>query len=261
MHSNEKHHVDLEGEDREHLVSVINDSLRVMTQPHFFSWCQGSVQRLLPHEILVCGISAGDDAPMRCYRYYSSRYFSEEHFTGVCHPVEGLLPRMIAYSNQTGHACMLGTGVPQNYYDEALLPLLARSELRNVAADGQRGSDGRLKSYFCFSRISIPLGPRVEHLLKLLVPYLDATLSRVIANGESEAGMDSSRIMPAVSAREIQILNFIRVGKTNKQIAEELRLSPLTVKNHVQNTLKKLKATTRAHAVDRATNLGLLKSQ
>ena len=257
----EKQHRTLEGEDQEHLVSVINSSLRVANMHHFFSWSQGAVQLLLPHEILVCGVAMGAGLPMRFMRFSSSRYFDDACFAEVCQPVEGLLPRMILHSNQTGHACMLGTGAPQRYCDEALLPLLESSELRNAAADGQRGSDGRLKSYFCFSRVEMSLGSRVEYLLQLLVPFLHTTLSRVISNEVPDAGIDGVQNAPLVTAREVQVLNYIKLGKTNQQIAEELALSPLTVKNHVQRILRKLNASNRGHAVTLALNFGLLKAQ
>ncbi len=257
----ENQHRTLEGEDQAHLVSVINSSLRVANMHHFFSWSQGAIQLLLPHEILVCGILTGAGSPMRFMRFSSSRYFDDTRFSEACHPVEGLLPQMISHSNETGRACMLGTGAPQRYCNDALLPLLERSELRSAAADGQRGLDGRLKSYFCFSRVEIPLGTRVEYLLQLLVPYLHTTLSRVISNEGPDAGMDSLKNVPSVTAREVQVLNYIKLGKTNQQIAEELALSPLTVKNHVQRILRKLNASNRGHAVALAINFGVLKAQ
>ncbi|MDA8260355.1 MAG: LuxR C-terminal-related transcriptional regulator [Betaproteobacteria bacterium] len=261
MFLNKKQYHTLEGEDQEHLVSVIDSSLHVVNQHHFFSWSQGIVQNLLPHEILVCGIATGAESPMRFKRFSSSRYFDDAHFLEVCHAEDGLLPRMISRSNETGRPCMLGTGASRRYYDEAWLPLLERSELRNAAADGQRGPDGRLKSYFCFSRVGLPLGPRVEYLLQLLVPFLDTTFSRVLCNEEPDPGIDCPHSASSITVREVQILNYIKLGKTNQQIAEALNLSPLTVKNHVQKTLRKLKAHNRGHAVARAINFGLLKAQ
>ncbi|MBU1690476.1 MAG: LuxR C-terminal-related transcriptional regulator [Gammaproteobacteria bacterium] len=257
----EKKHLTLEGEDQDHLVSIINSSLRVANMHHFFSWSQGAIQFLLPHEILVCGVAMEAGLPMRFMRFSSSRYFDETRFSEVCEPGEGLLPRMILHSNKTGHACMLGTGAPQRYFDEALLPLLERSELRSAAADGQRGLNGQLKSYFCFSRVEIPLGARVEYLLQLLVPFLHTTLSRVISNEEPDIGTDGVQNVPSVTAREVQVLHHIKLGKTNQQIAEELALSPLTVKNHVQRILRKLNASNRGHAVALAINFGVLKAQ
>ncbi|MFA5240804.1 MAG: XrtB/PEP-CTERM-associated transcriptional regulator EpsA [Sulfuricella sp.] len=261
MHLNGHLNHTLKGEDQEHLVSVIDSSLRVMNHHHFFSWTQGIVQSLVPHEILVCGISAGAESPMNFKRFSSSRYFDDACFSEVCHPEDGLLTRMISHSNVTGHPCMVGTGAGSLHHDEAWLPLLEKSELRNAAADGQRGPDGLLKSYFCFSRVEIPLSSRLAYLLQLLVPFLDAAYSRVLSNEEPVPASNELISVPPVTAREVQILNYIKLGKTNQQIAEALNLSPLTVKNHVQKTLKKLNAHNRGHAVARAINFGLLKAQ
>lgn len=61
-----------------------------------------------------------------------------------------------------------------------------------------------------------------------------------------------------LSPREIQVLKLIASGKTNPQIAEELTLSPLTVKKHRENILRKLKATNTAQVISRARFKGLL---
>ena len=62
-----------------------------------------------------------------------------------------------------------------------------------------------------------------------------------------------------LSKREIQILEIVMAGKTNQEIAESLFLSPLTVKNHMQNIMKKLKVKSRGHAVTKGIKLGLFK--
>jgi two-component system, NarL family, nitrate/nitrite response regulator NarL len=52
-----------------------------------------------------------------------------------------------------------------------------------------------------------------------------------------------------LTARERQILDLIAQGLTNKGIANELRIEPATVKNHVHNILHKLGVGSRAAAV------------
>ncbi|MEO7309357.1 MAG: response regulator transcription factor [Chitinophagaceae bacterium] len=56
-------------------------------------------------------------------------------------------------------------------------------------------------------------------------------------------------IRQAVSEREFAMLQLIYDGKTNKQIAEALFISPNTVKKHINNTYLKLGATSRATAI------------
>lgn len=53
---------------------------------------------------------------------------------------------------------------------------------------------------------------------------------------------------PSLTERERQVLVFVAEGKTNKEIASQLCLSPNTVKNHVRNILKKLHLHSRVEA-------------
>ena len=67
-------------------------------------------------------------------------------------------------------------------------------------------------------------------------------------------------IVGELSSRELNILDFIGLGHSNKEIGRELGISPETVKSHVKNILAKLVVDRRAHAVSRARNLGLIAS-
>jgi DNA-binding NarL/FixJ family response regulator len=51
-----------------------------------------------------------------------------------------------------------------------------------------------------------------------------------------------------LSAREAQVLGEVRQGRTNREIARKLGISPTTVNKHVQQVLKKLKVRNRAQA-------------
>ncbi|HET7832235.1 MAG TPA: XrtB/PEP-CTERM-associated transcriptional regulator EpsA [Gallionella sp.] len=249
----------LAGEDPERFVCVVNSSLRVTSEPQFYAWVQGDVQYLLPHEILVCAIVTGGDAKMRYYRFSSTLQFREQHFRSVCDPVDGLLTQMMERTLASGAACALDDVVSFGDCDQAWLPLLQNYELRNVAGYGLRGSDGSLRSYFCFARLSDALDQRTLYLLEILIPLLDAALSRVVAN---ESVRDKSNYQEALplSRREIEVLQQVMKGKTNQMIAGDMNLSPLTIKNHIQNIMRKLKVKTRGHAVANGIKLGLLKS-
>jgi len=56
-------------------------------------------------------------------------------------------------------------------------------------------------------------------------------------------------VVAPLTQRERQILNYIADGNTNKQIANILKISEQTIKNHVSAILRKLNANDRAHAV------------
>jgi transcriptional regulator EpsA len=249
----------LDGEDPSRLAAVIDRSLRVVNEQQFFTWVQGEVQYLLSHEILICGITSGADSKMRCYRFSSTRYFRNEHFNEVCDPVNGLFTMLMGLTRKTGRPCVMGPDVIMGGCEEAWIPLLESCELRNIASYGLRGPDGQLKSYFCFARVNEALSPRITYLLEVLVPILEATLSRVVA----QQGIKAQAFYPnamVLSKRENEVLHYLMAGKTNQAIATEMELSPLTVKNHVQNIMKKLKVKSRGHAVTLGLKMGLLMS-
>jgi two-component system response regulator DesR len=61
-----------------------------------------------------------------------------------------------------------------------------------------------------------------------------------------------------LSEREREVLDLIAAGSTNREIAEQLFLSPHTVKEHTSTVYRKLQARNRAEAVQRAQRVGLL---
>ncbi|HTN93865.1 MAG TPA: XrtB/PEP-CTERM-associated transcriptional regulator EpsA [Gallionella sp.] len=248
----------LESEDQGRLFSIVSRSLRVSNEHQFFSWAQCEVQYLIPHEILICGLWVGSDPRPKLYNFSSTRYFQDEEFVAVCDPENGLIKPMMQRAQKSGRGCIVSKEVAIGDYDEAWVDLLESHELKNVVANGLHGPDGRLKSYFCFARVSGTLCARTLYLLEVLMPTLEATLGRIVARRNIQP--EPARMeVAALGAREIQVINLIKVGKTNQVIAEELFISPLTVKNHVQNILKKLQVRTRGHAVAKAIDLGLLK--
>jgi DNA-binding NarL/FixJ family response regulator len=61
-----------------------------------------------------------------------------------------------------------------------------------------------------------------------------------------------------LTARELQILELLAQGSTNKQIAGTLSISDNTVRHHVNNIMEKLQVTDRTEAVATALRNGVL---
>ena len=60
-----------------------------------------------------------------------------------------------------------------------------------------------------------------------------------------------------LSRRELEVLRLVAVGRTNREIARDLFLSPRTVDMHVRNILRKLDCRSRVEAAGRARDLGI----
>ena len=101
-------------------------------------------------------------------------------------------------------------------------------------------------------RTFIETGPTLLPLLQDIKgsPALDGYIHQIItafgAETQSAENEDDDSIL---SAREIEVIQLISSGKSNKQIAEELVISLSTVKSHVHHICTKLNAANRTQAI------------
>ena len=72
------------------------------------------------------------------------------------------------------------------------------------------------------------------------------------------AGQLAGRATAGLSPRELEVMQLVAQGNTSREIAGQLFLSPRTVEMHVRGGMLKLDCKTRAAAVRRITELGLM---
>lgn len=245
----------LGGEDRARLADIMEASLRVRTRHQFFQWTQGSVQGLLPHEVLICGAADGPDGEFAMHRFSVTRDFGQEQLDLVCGRQTGLIPRAIAAWRRSGGPLLIAPESAQRHPELAVM--VHGNGLDNLAAHGVCGPGGRIAGFFSFSRVSFEFGPQLAYTLELLTPVLHSALSRMLLE-ELKPATNKARSIRPITQRETEVLKWIKEGKTNFDIARILNLSPWTVKNHMQAILKKLSVQNRSHAVARAISLGIL---
>lgn len=91
--------------------------------------------------------------------------------------------------------------------------------------------------------------------------FLNTDLTqRLLQNMSDEVASPSMALPEPLTPREIEVLNLLTQGMTNRQIAANLVISPLTVKVHVQRIIAKLDVSDRTQAAVRAVELGLTHS-
>ncbi|HET7064761.1 MAG TPA: response regulator transcription factor [Rudaea sp.] len=76
---------------------------------------------------------------------------------------------------------------------------------------------------------------------KEMASVLDVLLTRL----DRRAKEGSSKFANLLSERELQIADAVKLGLTNKEIGRKLRISPTTVKTHLENIFHKLHVTHR----------------
>jgi len=111
------------------------------------------------------------------------------------------------------------------------------------------------------------------YLLKSASPQMLAEAIRQVGRGErllspglvgkvmrefQELTKDKARTDSGLSDQELDVLRMIAAGATNKEIAEKVFWSEVTVKRKVQDILEKMGVANRAQAVAEAAKRGLL---
>jgi two-component system response regulator DesR len=81
---------------------------------------------------------------------------------------------------------------------------------------------------------------------------------RMVGLGMTMFPRKSEQPAPLLTEREREVLDLVAAGSTNREIAEQLFLSPHTVKEHTSALYRKLGARNRAEAVQLAQRIGLL---
>lgn len=61
-----------------------------------------------------------------------------------------------------------------------------------------------------------------------------------------------------ITEREFEVLRLVAAGRSNKEIAQTLAVSPNTIKTHLSRLFEKLEASRRTEAIVRARELGLI---
>jgi len=238
----------------ERLLIAIESAQQIYRRYQYFLWSQGALQSFLPHEILVVGYGRYGTPDFRCEVISRSELDGNE---AAMRAVHKLVREMADAWHGNGRAPQLFAA------DEAAGGIerkLAALGLGPALAHGVREFLGDTSGFFVFLRMPEAPGRRHAYHAEILLPHLYLALHRTLTS--ERAGNDRRRRYAVnLSRREIDVVARIRDGKTNQQIAVELELSPLTVKNHVQNILRKLEVANRAQAVAKAVKARLIPHQ
>ena len=78
------------------------------------------------------------------------------------------------------------------------------------------------------------------------------------ARPESFQRNDAALAALGLTGQEVKVLERLAAGRSNKEIARDLGLSPNTVKTHVANLYAKLEVSRRTQAIGKARDLALI---
>ncbi|MBQ0928941.1 LuxR C-terminal-related transcriptional regulator [Ideonella alba] len=242
--------------ERDALIRTAEVALGVGNRGHLFTWLQLHLHRFVPHELVICHLPQ----------------LPASEATTVFHSVP-LPPRLLAQLEQSSPRWLvpLRRAWVGGRRQPCLIDLAAHAELREAPALAQLRQQGidrllvhgvdaqaclRSESLFVFCTRSRQ-DPAMTAGLALWMPYLHAAAMRALAGGARVPETSTTPSSP-LTARETQILQAVREARRTDEIAAQLDISPLTVKNHLRRIMVKLGARSRLHAVAEALSRQLI---
>lgn len=249
----------LSDEHLERYFRVIREGIAVRSHSDLLRWLQGEVQHYLPHEIML---AIWSDVGANHFRHdlvsalpgvrtghlHSENLLALQRGFYSCWVELGKVPYRLSLG-----ACgfRFEDGGPLCAFGKALHGM--RHLLVHGISDERGGQDCL---YVIFSS-NDSLDDSTLEAMENLLPYLDTALRRVTPLARpyptvpSLSDMPQSRKNHGLSTREIEILEWVRMGKTNSEIASILGISIYTVKNHLRHIFKKLDVYNRVQAVSK----------
>jgi transcriptional regulator EpsA len=250
----------LDAAELEAIALDMEASLRIYTKHHFFSWTQGLLQNLIPHEILICALRGGD-GNLSLVESFSTTAVELEPFDRLYSQEAGLGEKLVKEWEGKLYQPLVRSTAALAAPDGALSRELTRVGASRVIAHGTHDTSGRMASFFIFLGKAEEHNPRLARLIEMMVPFLHAAWVRtkVSLSGETGVSVDVHAAARArLTEREREVLKWVYLGKSNIEIGLILGISSLTVKNHVQEILRRLNVQNRAQAVGKAFSLHIL---
>lgn len=255
------------GVELEKLLLVIQSGLRVRQRHQFFNWTQGPLQTLMPHDLLICAIAegAGEGYITESISCYPQPQARKDALTRR----DSLTLRLARVWERGGCEALTYDSDAASGPVAALSADLAPHDLGSMVIHGIASVHGGAGSFFGFCSMRGPVNGQHAFIAELLVPYLHSAWIRVLQRERlaappvlarrAENGVASVDAESLLTQRELEILHWMGEGKSNMEIGLILGISGLTVKNHVQNILRKLNVHNRTQAVSKCLSMNILR--
>lgn len=245
---------------------IIEAARHIERHADFFYWMQNSVTEIIPHETLL--VAWGD---------FENETIDNRLSYDVSSSAQGLSTKEVWCHAEDADACLTALYLRWKYggrewfildnlseADSAVnLKAIFPKHLHNVTSalvygiSDLRGGNDCLYVFLGASPYTEVSGSAIS----LLVPYVDHTLRRVkhLVRPDEMTYAASGLSFTGLSERELEVIEWIKAGKTNEEIGMILSISQNTVKSHLKRIFQKLNVSKRAQAIAMLATMELTK--
>lgn len=240
----------------ERLFSVIQRSNKVKRHVDFFVWLQNSVAEFIPH-----------DALMAIWGNFSHENAQDKLQYDVASNIDGFNTRRLLDTSKDVNQCItylyqlwqkndrhfyalnnLGSSEFDYKFRQLFpdLPLEFKSLLVFGVNDARSGNDCLYVFFSRYQKFQIK-----NTVMDFLMPHIDYVLRKIqhLSIVQPLVKVKLPLNMSSLTERELEVVDWIRAGKTNQEIASILSITENTVKSHLKRVYSKLNVSKRAQAV------------
>lgn len=216
----------------------------------------GPLKALMHHEIMICGTGFYLENGGYGHQYHS-RGFPEAYFWDLRQPDGSIDSPLMREWRVSRKPAYFQSGRDDHRYPAEWVAIFNKYDLRNTVGHAMLDRGGKVGSTFIFARLAEKVGPAHCELLEQITPSLCLALSRGLPPPEEEKVFPGAAQL-LLSRKQREILEWVHLGKTNWEISKILGITEDTVKYHMNQAMMKLDTKTRAQAIGRALEVGLI---
>jgi transcriptional regulator EpsA len=253
----------LTNDERDRCLKVLAEIAGIRTHLDLFKWLHAGMQHFLPHDVLIAAWGDFQRGQLRYDVVSPLRGVRTSHAHGAV-----LVQRMRELHTRWAVAKEPFSTSADRIAGIFSAPPFADpvAPMRTALVHGLRDRrDAQDSLYVVLGRDEYP-GHQTKEALDVLLPHIDTALRKVdllqqpigglggsgmqiTINGHGSHGHNGSSSDIGMTERELQVMQWVQMGKTNDEIGCILAISGHTVKNHLQRIFKKLDVYNRAQAV------------
>jgi DNA-binding CsgD family transcriptional regulator len=234
--------VKLSETDRDHLVHAVESATKIQKQADFHAWIQGEFHALLPYDAMACVEIDEEASPhlVECLCHNSINTGLAGVDCGRLYDLSLRLLRSLAKDTPIAHlmdASAINTVMASDDIPE---------DLRNALIHRIEFLSGA-RYYLVLFNLPEDQAQRSPELFRLLSSHLKMALAWRVTDRENKQRVP-------LTPRELEILDRMKMGHSNREISALLGINPMTLKSHVAKIYRKLDVQTRKEAVLHGSN-------
>ena len=238
------------------VIQTMRNSLSIQSHFQLLLWMQSDVQEIIPHDVLISfsGPTGGETDHYDIVSAIPGIRTAKLPHHSISDFKAGIHARWLAGGGGVASASICEGD--NDHIDPSDLHI-ALQNMQHVLFHAIPDTRHKADHLYILLRCDDAFSDHECKQFELLLPHIDTAVRKVeglpIVEPEKLAppNLLNSLIKAGVTTREIEILEWVRSGKTNFEIGVILDISVYTVKNHLQRIYKKMNVNNRAQAVGR----------